>query len=495
MSAGQDSAGGVEGAGALALGAALGGAAGAVTSGFGRAAGSRCSQPAAKTSRNQARRRAFMRSRSKLEGRHSDAFAGGAPRLTRRGLSAAAAALALGGCHDPLPRDRNIVPLWFTYGGKNREVLELLVRRFNERQSEDHVHPVFQGDYFEGLAKLRTAIAAGAAPALSHVVGEVIPYLAEADVLQRLPAQDDIVPALGQAGAFRGGGERPLVALPFNRSTPIAYLNGEIFAKAGLRAPETWQELRETARALTVRSGKTVTRFGFACPIDWWFWAALVGQAGGDVVELDGEVSLGGEFGVEALELWRDLVLGDHTMKPPPGRDYNAWQQANQDFLAGRVAMLWTSTAFLRYLEDNARFPVVAARLPAQQRRAVPTGGTFWVIPKQAPAVARAGAERFLRFLFEPKQVADWSTKTGYLPVTQRAIQDLEHSGYYDAHPNDRVALSQLPDARPWPWSTELFRVQREIVQPRLEQAVLLNRPARDVLAEARALAARGTRQ
>jgi sn-glycerol 3-phosphate transport system substrate-binding protein len=34
------------------------------------------------------------------------------------------------------------------------------------------------------------------------------------------------VPALGQAGSFHGGGDRPLFALPFNRSTPIAYLNG-----------------------------------------------------------------------------------------------------------------------------------------------------------------------------------------------------------------------------------------------------------------------------
>jgi sn-glycerol 3-phosphate transport system substrate-binding protein len=256
-------------------------------------------------------------------------------------------------------------------------------------------------------------------------------------------------------------------------------------------APLTWQELRAAARALTVRSGKTTTRFGFACPIDWWFWAALVGQAGGEVIEPDGQVTLGGEAGVEALELWRTLVLQDGTMKPPPGRDYNAWQQANQDFLAGRVAMIWTSTAFLRYLEDNARFPVVAARLPAHRRHAVPTGGTFWVVPRGVPAAVRAGAVRFLRFMFRPQQVMDWASKTGYMPVTRSAIQTLDRSGFYRDHENDRVALAQLPDARPWPWSTELFRVQREIVQPRLEPAVLADHPAREVLQEARAVYAR----
>ncbi|HEV8245717.1 MAG TPA: ABC transporter substrate-binding protein [Polyangiaceae bacterium] len=410
-----------------------------------------------------------------------------APRFARRDALAAALALALG-CSEPIAKGRNIVPLWFTYGGKNREVLELLIARFNQRQKRDYVHGVFQGDYFEGLAKLRTALAAGAAPALSHVVGEVVPYLAEAGVLQTLPENSDIVPALGQAGSFTQGGQKPFVTLPFNRSTPIAYLNAELFRRAGLQAPSTWSELAHAAGVLTVRKGAEIERFGFACPIDWWFWAALVGQAGGDVIEADGRVTLGGEAGVQALEFWRTLVLRERTMKPPPGRDYNAWQQTNQDFLAGRVAMIWTSTAFLRYLEENARFAVQAAPLPALVRRAVPTGGTHWVVLKDAPEAAKQGAFRFLSFMLEPAQVIDWSTRTGYLPVTQAAIAKLETSGYYAKHPNDRVALSQLPDARPWPWSTELFRVQREIVQPKLELSVLTDRPAREVLDEARAL-------
>ena len=32
------------------------------------------------------------------------------------------------------------------------------MRRFNAGQSRDYVQAVYQGDYFEGLAKLRTAI-------------------------------------------------------------------------------------------------------------------------------------------------------------------------------------------------------------------------------------------------------------------------------------------------------------------------------------------------
>lgn len=412
------------------------------------------------------------------------------PRRELIRASALAAASLVSACAvDAVPKGRTRVSLWFSYGGTNREVLESLVRRFNARQTRDYVQAVYQGDYFEGLAKLRTAVAAHCGPTLSHVVGEVVPYLAEAGVLEPLSnyaelGDLDLIPELGQAGSWVEGGARPLWALPFNRSTPIAYLNRSLFAQAGLSAPRTWRELRATAGALT----QPGTRFGFACPIDWWFWVALVEQAGGSVIAPDGRVSLGDSAGVAALALWQDLVQRG-LMKPPPGRDYNAWEQCNQDFLAGRAAMIWSSTAFLKYLEAHAPFPVLAAPLPAEQKRAVPTGGTFWVVLRGAPSAEKAAAARFLRFMCEPEQVIDWSTRTGYIPVTQGAVRELRQRGYYAAHPNDAVALEQLSVAEPWPWSTELFRVSREIVQPRLESAIVAGRDAAQVLTEARALA------
>src|SRR3954468_18971704 len=148
-----------------------------------------------------------------------------ARRIARRDLlraSAVCAAGFTGACAvDAVPKGRTPVSLWFSYGGTNREVLETLVQRFNRSQTQDFVQAVYQGDYFEGLAKLRTAIAARCAPVLSHVVGEVVPYLAEAGVLEPLAGYPGLgelglIPELGQERTWRGGAERPLVALPFN---------------------------------------------------------------------------------------------------------------------------------------------------------------------------------------------------------------------------------------------------------------------------------------
>ncbi len=423
---------------------------------------------------------------------------GAMPRRQALRLLGGASLLPIAACRShPTRRGRQSASLWFTYGGRNREVLERLVRRFNTTQDEFQIDAVYQGDYYEGLAKLRTAMAARAAPALSHVIGEVVPYLANAGVLQSFEgfegADDlDTVESLGQSGSWQGGREHPLVALPFNRSTPIAYLNGDLFGQAGRQAPSTWSELRATARALTIRREGRTVRYGFGCPISWWFWVAMVGQAGGTLFGPLGRPVLGGDAGRLALELWQSMVHRDGSMKPPPGRDYNAWEQTNQDFLAGRAAMIWTSTAFIRYLEDNAPFQVVAAPLPKLKQHAVPTGGTYWVMPRGAAPDEQAAAWAFLRFMHAPTQAMEWATSTGYLPVTREAIVRLRASGFYERHPNHGVSLDQLSVAMPWPWSTDLFRIQREIIQPRLERAVLERQDAGRLLAEARKAAIDG---
>jgi sn-glycerol 3-phosphate transport system substrate-binding protein len=394
------------------------------------------------------------------------------------------------GCARKARDERGRVKLrfWYTLGGRNREVLFEIVRRFHASQDEVRVEPVYQGDYYESLAKLRTAIAAKSAPALSHVVAEVVPYLARAGVLEKLDGRFDDVPfvkPLAQAGAYRKS--PALYAVPLNRSTPLMYCNGDLFAREGLKPPATWDDLNNVARLLT-RPGE---RWGHEVPISWWFWIALVGQAGGTVFDDEGRPTLGGEAGVRALRLWQDLVHRANVMRPPPGRDYDAWNVTNQDFLGGRAAFIWTSTAYIRYLEDNARFPVIAAPLPRDVKASVPTGGTFFVVVKQAPDEEKEAAVRFLRFFCEAEQAAYVSTKTGYLPTTTAAVAKMRADGFYAKHRNDEVAQAQLASVEPWPWEPMLFRIQRDIIDPKLEEAVLLDRDPRAILDHARALASR----
>jgi sn-glycerol 3-phosphate transport system substrate-binding protein len=153
--------------------------------------------------------------------------------------------------------------------------------------------------------------------------------------------------------------------------------------------------------------------------------------------------------------------------------------------------MMWSSTAYVRYLENNARFPVVAAPLPRDVRASVPTGGTMFVVMRAAPDEEKRAAWEFVRWMCDVDQTIAWSTRTGYMPTTRPAVERLIESGWYTSHPNDRVAYDQLADVDPWPWAPELFRIERDVVEPRLEDAVLRRRDAHEVMAEAREEAAR----
>jgi sn-glycerol 3-phosphate transport system substrate-binding protein len=400
-----------------------------------------------------------------------------------------------GGCHRSrgvtFENGRVVVTFWYAFGDSVRKVLLELVAAFNASQTNVLVRAVHQGDYFEALAKLRTAIAAGAPPSLAHVVLEVLPYLARAGVLEPLDGYDGartfpFVPELAQRGSFAVPPGEPTYGIPFNRSTPIAFFDARTFDAAGVAPPATWDELAWVAGRLTRRASDGETRWGFEVPISWWYWVAMVGQGGGRLVADDGRIALGDEAGERALRFWQRLVRQDRVMRPPPGRDYQAWQSTNDSFLRGRIAMMWSSTAYVRYLEDNAPFPVAAAPLPRQQRASVPTGGTMFVVPRSAPDEEKHAAWEFVRWMCEADQTSAWATRTGYLPVTTTAVDRLVARGWYARHPNDRVAYDQLANVEPWPWAPELFRVERDIVEPRLEEAVLTGSDAHDVLQEAR---------
>ncbi len=393
-----------------------------------------------------------------------------------------------------------VAQFWYAFGGKNREVTEEHIKRFNESQSKYRIEGAFQGDYFQAIAKIRAASVTKTAPPIFHVVGEFLPNLWKAGLLENLEPYAkgpngtdlaDFLPAQTQQGYFDYLGQRPapLFALPFFRSTPILYYNADMLAAKGLHPPKTWDDLRAAARTLTVREGSEVKTYGFEVPVDWWFWYAMLHEAGGSLLSPDGRKAAFRDKGSEALKFWIDLVQKDKTMKQPPGKDYSAWEVTNTDFINGRVAMMFTSTAFLNYITSNAKFKVGTAFLPAKAKSAVPTGGTFFVMLKDAPAPQKEAGWAFIKWMTDPAQTISLSKATGYMPIRVSAIKSPEMQTFYREHPNYRVALDQLTYAQKFPFSPALFDVYREAVQPNLEAPVVGTKSLADAMAAAEAKA------
>lgn len=370
------------------------------------------------------------------------------------------------------------IDFWYSLSGKNGEVIEKMVNRFNASQTEVKVKASYQGDYYENHAKVMAAIAAGNPPDVTMIEIASIPAFASSGALQDLTPYvrgengvdlNDFIPGLLGNSYWQG----KFYALPFNRSTPLLYLNRDMLRKAGLNpeGPKTWDELRQFAKKLTKKDGKEQI-WGFETPIDIWFYEALVFQNGGEILSEDGKaVRFHTEEGIEPIRFWKAMI-DEGIMKLPPGEKYNAWEVTETDFVNGKAAMIFASTAALGGLLEKAPFDVGTAFLPAKERYGVPTGGANLVMLAKSSEKEKEAAWKFMKWMTDTQQTIAWSKQTGYMPVRVSAVESEEMKRFYRERPQFKVAVDQLQHAKPRPMSPGYKELQ-EVIMAELQRAVV----------------------
>lgn len=101
--------------------------------------------------------------------------------------------------------------------------------------------------------------------------------------------------------------------IPWQRSTIVPYYNKEAFEEVGLEnPPQTWEELSEYAKKLTVeKDGET--RYGIEIPSDgyayWMLQTFCVQQNGFNLMNNTGtETYYDDERTIKALDMWKSLA-------------------------------------------------------------------------------------------------------------------------------------------------------------------------------------------
>lgn len=367
------------------------------------------------------------------------------------------------------------IDFWYSVGGHNGEMIEKLVKQFNESHKDIVVKPSYQGNYYENHAKVLAAVSAGNQPDVTMVEIASVGAFADAKVLEELGTytagqEEKYIPGLMGNSYW----ENKLYAIPFNRSTPLLYVNRDMLKAAGLdpNGPKTWEELRQYAKALTKKEGDKTTAYGFSTPIDIWFYEALVFESGGKILSEDGKsLAINSEAGKAPLQFWTGM-LQEGIMKAPPGEKYNAWDVAKQDFLNQQVGMIFTSTGDLKTLKDNAKFEVGAAFLPANKNYGVPTGGANLVMLAKSSDEEKKAAWEFMKWMTDTPQTIPWSLETGYMPVTKAAVESEEMKKAYEKDPNFQVAVKQLEYGNPRPMVPGYKELQ-EVIMTEIQRAVL----------------------
>ena len=223
---------------------------------------------------------------------------------------------------------------------------EAHIKKFNESQTKYRIEGTFQGDYFQALAKIRAAAVTKTAPAVFHVVGEALPQPVAGRACSsrwrsyaKGPNGTDLAdfsPARPRHGYFDYLGKPPAADSSRCRSSaarPSSTTTPTCWPPRASRCPAPGTSCAPPpASSRCARAAETKV-YGFEVPVDWWFWYALLHEAGGSLLTPTARRPPSARRATEALQFWVDLVNKDKTMKQPPGKDYSAWEVTNTDFL------------------------------------------------------------------------------------------------------------------------------------------------------------------
>lgn len=402
--------------------------------------------------------------------------------------------VGLGASLRSLGQGRRPVTLTFFYpvgvAGPLARIIEGYVREFEREHPDIRVTPVFGGSYAENQAKVLAAIKAGNPPDTAILLSTELFTLLHLDAIEPFESLlvgdqegralvEDIFPAF-MANSMLDG---KVWSIPFQRSTPIMYYNKQAFEEAGLdpeKPPQTWEELLEFGARLTKKDGSgRVVRWGVQIPEETWgIWMleGLTIQAGGMLWDPNGRgcvVLFDSQYVADSLRFLTELKK--RGASPP---EIVRWSTTPNDFVAGRVAIMYHSTGSLGFVRQNARFPFGTAFQARKVRYGVPTGGANFYIFKGQDPVKRQATWRFIKWMTRPEMVARWSIDSGYV-ATRRSAWDLPMmKEYVQRVPQAVTARDQLAYAKP-----ELSVYNRQEVH------VVIERAMADVLLGSRALA------
>jgi multiple sugar transport system substrate-binding protein len=394
------------------------------------------------------------------------------------------AILALGGCQAiPSRLEAGVTKITLWQGVNpppNRDVLQVLVDRFNREHPEIQVESLYVGQAEQQLPKILAAIVGNAPPDLLWFNATLTGQLVELNAIRPVddwlaasPVKDEIDGALFESMEYRGH----TWSVPFATNNVGVFYRPSLFKAAGItQLPQSWEELRSVARKLTVdKDGdKRIDQHGMLLPLGKgeftvFLWLPFMWSGGGELVSADRQLPGAMENGgaIASLELWRNLIEDGSAVLSLPERGFEI-----DGFLAGKVAMQLTGPWTLGQLKatgvDFDVFPI-----PVDARRATAIGGENLFVMKTTPEREKA-ALKFASYVVSEEFQTEWAIGTGYLPVNLKARQSNRYQAFAAEQPAVKVFLDQAKYGRSRPIFPGYSRLSESL--GRALEAVLLGK-------------------
>ncbi|QTI87285.1 extracellular solute-binding protein [Streptomyces sp. AgN23] len=356
----------------------------------------------------------------------------------RRFLGVAAASAATAGispaltaCGNGGPVTLRVVAGEYGDGAANssRKYWDALARVFETRHENIKVD-VTVHSWLEIDKRVADMVKDGHAPDIAQIgayadyaaAGELYP----AERMLAVSTQAGFIGPIAKAGEVK----RVPYGLPFVSSTRLLFYNKALFEEAGIAsAPESWSELKQAAvklKAMGVKIPYGLPLGPEEAPAEAMMW--MLGGGGG-YTDAGGSYTIDSTENIETFEWLRDELVGDGLTGPRSPARTNR-QDVFDAFVRGEVGMLNGHPTLLRQLAGQG-IKYDSVPLPGRHGKSQATMGVAtWVMAfKQNGNRRQAGL--FLDFLYEEKNVLDFSTQYDLLPVTTKAFGAMRRDRKY----------------------------------------------------------------
>lgn len=294
-------------------------------------------------------------------------------------------------------------------------------------------------------------------------------------------------------------------SMPWNTSSAIMFTNRDLMEAAGVTdIPTSWQELEVACE--TIMSAADAPSACITWPNHGWFFEQSVAQQGQPLVNNDNgratradEVLLISDAAIDYVQWWKDMDDAGYYVYSGTQRD---WDGAYNAFASQQVPFVIYSSSDTTALTNegvDGGFTVEASFMPRNADRAdgggnIIGGATMWLVDG-LDADVQDVALAFLSFMLNPENDADWHRVTGYIPITNAAIELLESEGWFDGSPNSLIASEQLAAAPETPATAGAlvgnFVSIRNVVTDAIEDVLVNDRDVEERMEAARADAQR----
>lgn len=258
----------------------------------------------------------------------------------------------------------------------------------------------------EIYAKAPAAISAGAGPDMLFAIPDFTPILKDVgaltsveDFVNELDAKHDFIDSAVESYSYDGG----VWAVPLYNQSMNLWYRKSVFEAAGIAVPETWDDWKAAAEALS-----TDSMYGIGLPAnkqlytDQTVYSVMANGGASELYNEDGTLRFDNPETVEAYAYYADLA----KLSPPDNASWT-WGEAEACFAANSCGMVMQFTVITTYdtqAEGDADdLGVAAIPMKAGESEHATIAYPNAVMMLSTDEAKLEASKEFVRFLLEPE--------------------------------------------------------------------------------------------